>query len=155
MKDKYMILRFLAFYLMKEDFLRDKEGKLVRYTSNIDEFVGKTMYFLNKQEEPFINDLSIMFNETMGLAYKLRKKDAFRIPNSERKRPINMALMESLGYLFSKIRHYSTPEAFLYRINLLLKDKEFITSLTIRIDNTVSVEKRFEKIDELLEEFKI
>ncbi|MBL1308105.1 MAG: DUF262 domain-containing protein [Pseudomonas sp.] len=155
MKDKYMILRFLAFYLMKEDFLRDKAGNLVRYTSNIDEFVGKAMDFLNRQDESFINNLSIMFNDTMELAYKLRKKDAFRIPNNERKRPINMALMESLGYLFSKIRHSNTPEAFLNRINLLLQDKEFITSLTIRIDNTVSVEKRFEKIDELLEEFKI
>ena len=155
MKDRYMILRFISFYLWKEKVLKDKQGDLVKYTSNIDEFVGKTMYFLNKQDESFINNLSIMFNETMKLAYKLRKKDAFRIPNDERKRPINMALMESLGYLFSKIRHSNTPEAFLNRINLLLKDKEFVTSLTIRIDNTVSVEKRFEKIDELLEEFKI
>lgn len=155
MKDRYMILRFISFYLWKEKVLKDKQGDLVKYTSNIDEFVGKTMYFLNKQDESFINDLSIMFNETMELAYKLRKKDAFRIPNSERKRPINMALMESLGYLFSKIRNSNNPEIYLNKINSLLQDKDFITSLTIRIDNTVSVEKRFKKIDEVLEEFKI
>ena len=152
MKDKYMILRFISFYLWKEKLLKDKQAKLVKYTSNIDEFVGKTMYFLNKQDDSFINELSIMFNETMELAFMLRQKDAFRIPNNERKRPINMALMESLGYLFSKIRNVVNPEIYLERINQLLKDKEFITSLTIRIDNTVSVEKRFEKIDKVLEE---
>ncbi|QOY54007.1 DUF262 domain-containing protein [Candidatus Sulfurimonas marisnigri] len=155
MKDKYMILRFLAFYLWKEKLLKDAQGNFVEYASNIDEFVGKTMYFLNKQDEFYINDLSTMFNETMELAYKLRKKDAFRIPSNERKRPINMALMESLGYLFSKIRKADKPEVFLSKINSLLKDQDFITSLTIRIDNTVSVEKRFKKIDEVLEEYKI
>jgi hypothetical protein len=95
-----------------------------------------------------------MFNETMTLAYQLRDKDAFRIPNNERKRPINMALMESLGYLLSKIRKDNEPKRYVKKINTLLKDKDFITSLTIRIDNTVSVEKRFEKVDALLKEMK-
>jgi len=155
MKDRYMILRFLSFYLWKEKISKDKQGNLIKYTSNIDEFVGKTMYFINKQNESFIDDLSIMFDKTMQLAYTLRKNDAFRIPKNERKRPINMALMESLGYLFSKMINTTTSEIFLSRINSLLKDTDFITSLTIRIDNTVSVEKRFNKIDRLLEEFKV
>jgi len=150
MKDKYIILRFLAFYLWKEKTLKDKEGRLVEYASNIDEFVGKAMYFINHQDDIFVQNLKDMFSETMELAYKLRDKNAFRIPSKERKRPINMPLMESLGYLFSKIRKENNLDKYLDKIDNLLNDKEFITALTIRIDNTVSVEKRFEKIDEVL-----
>ncbi len=154
MKDKYMILRFLSFYLWKEKLLKDKQGNIVEYASNIDEFLGKTMYFLNKQDDSFIKNLSMMFGETMNLAFELRKNDAFRIPSTERKRPINMALMESLGYLFSKIRKDINIKNYLPKINALLKDKDFITALTIRIDNTTSVQKRFEKIDVLIKELK-
>lgn len=150
MKDKYLILRFFAFYLWKTKVLKDKDGELVKYASNIDEFVGKTMFFINRQNDSFIEELKVMFTESMQLAYKSRKKNAFRIPNKERKRPINMPLFESLGYLFSQIRKEDKIDRYLDKINNLLKDKEFITSLTIRIDNTVSVEKRFEKIDEVL-----
>jgi len=150
MKDKYLILRFIAFYLWKEKLLKDKEEKLVHYASNIDEFVGKTMSFINRQDDTFVEELKIMFIESMRLAYKLRKKNAFRIPNKDRKRPINMPLLESLGYLFSQIRNDINVDGYANKINDLLKDKEFITSLTIRIDNTVSVEKRFKKIDEVL-----
>lgn len=153
MKDKYMILRFLSFYLWKEKLLKDKQGNFVEYASNIDDFVGKTMYFLNKQNDTFIKDLTTMFKETMKLAYELRKKDAFRIPSNVRKRPINMALMESLGYLFSKLIKLEDYSKYITPINNLLEDKEFIDSLTIRIDNTTSVQKRFKKIDEIIEDF--
>lgn len=150
MKDKYLILRFLAFCLWKNKILKDKEGELVKYASNIDEFVGKTMFFINHQNNNFIKELKIMFNESMQVAYRLRKRDAFRIPNKDRKRPINMPLFESFGYLFSQIRNKKNIDNYLSEVNNLLKDREFITSLTIRIDNTASVEKRFEKIDKVL-----
>ncbi len=150
MKDKYLILRFLAFYLWKKEILKDKDGQLVKYASNIDEFVGKTMSFINHQDDGFIKELKTMFSETMELAYKLRGKNAFRIPNKDRKRPINMPLMESFGYLFSLLRDEKNVDKFRNKINSLLEDKDFIQSLTIRIDNTASVEKRFKKIDEVL-----
>ncbi len=150
MKDKYIILRFLAFYLWKEKLLKDKESKLVEYASNIDEFVGKTMYFINHQENEFLKELEDIFNSTMELAYNIRGKNAFRIPSKERKRPINMPLVESLGYLFAKISKNNNIDKYINNIDSLLKDTEFITALTIRIDNTASVEKRFKKIDEVL-----
>ena len=150
MKDKYLILRFLAFYLWKQKILKDKDGALVKYASNIDEFVGKAMYFINHQNDSFIKELKNMFSETMKLAYKLGDKNAFRIPNKDRKRPINMPLMESFGYLFSQLRDKENIDKYRGKIDSLLEDKEFIQSLTIRIDNTASVEQRFKKIDEVL-----
>ena len=133
-----------------EKLLTDKDGKFVDYKSDIDEFLGKTMSFLNIQSDEFVEDLTDTFNKTVQLAYQVRGKDVFRIPNTDRQRPINMALMDSLGYLFSKIKDTDNPKGFANSINSLLKDEEYIKSLTQRVDNTVSVLMRFKKIDAIL-----
>jgi uncharacterized protein with ParB-like and HNH nuclease domain len=150
MKDRYMVLRFIAFYLWKEKLLTDKDGNLVDYKSDIDEFLGKTMSFLNMQDNVFIEKLTATFDKTLKLAFQLRGKNVFRIPNDVRQRPINMALMDSLGYLFSKIKDTINPDGYSESINNLLHDEEYIKSLTQRVDNTSSVQMRFEKIDTIL-----
>lgn len=150
MKDKYMILRFLAFYLWKERVLKDKDGELIEYRSDMDEFVGKAMSFLNSIDEPFLKELSMIFNDAMSLAFFIGKENIFRIPSEERKRPINMALMESLGYLFSQIKNTKNPENYRDKIDSLLEDESYIKSLTQRVDSISSVETRFHKVDEVL-----
>jgi hypothetical protein len=152
MKDRYMILRFLAFYMWKQKITKDKEGKDIEYKSDIDDFLGKTMSFINRQDENFIKNISTMFDETMNLAYSLKGANVFRIPSNERKRPINMALMETLGYLCSQIRSTSNSSNYKNSISILLKDKDFLEALTQRVDSTPSVETRFDKIDKILKE---
>lgn len=152
MKDRYMILRFLAFYMWKQKITKDKEGKDIEYKSDIDDFLGKTMSFINRQDQNFIKNISTMFDETMNLAYSLKGANVFRIPSNERKRPINMALMETLGYLCSQIRSTSNSSNYKNSISILLKDKDFLEALTQRVDSTPSVETRFDKIDKILKE---
>jgi hypothetical protein len=152
MKDRYMILRFIAFYLWKEKLLIDKDKNIIDYKSDIDEFVGKTMSFINKQNEDFIEKLSNMFDETLKFAFKLRGKYVFRIPSEVKKRPINMALMDSLGYLFSKIRDCNNTEKYSDLIDNLFNDEDYIKSLTLRVDNKASVQTRFDKIEQILKE---
>lgn len=150
MKDRYMILRFLAFCLWKDKRLTDREGKIVEYKSDIDEFLGKTMDYINRLDDDAIENLTVFFEETMNVSFKLRGKDGFRIPGNERKRPINMALLESLGYLFSQIINYTDLESINDAINRLLNDEKFIESLTVRVDSSPSVKMRFDKIDYIL-----
>ncbi|RLA84514.1 MAG: DUF262 domain-containing protein [Epsilonproteobacteria bacterium] len=151
MRDRYMILRFISFYLYKQNLLKDKENNLVEYKSDIDEFVGKTMSFLNIQDDIYIENLSSVFYDTMKLAFKLRGKNVFRIPSKERKRPINMALMDSLGYLISQMIGIDNSKHNKI-IDDLLDNEEYLNSLTQRVDNRSSVEVRFDKIDEILKE---
>jgi hypothetical protein len=154
MKDKYMILRFLAFYLWKERLLVDRSAEIVEYKSDIDEFLGKTMDYINRLDDYTIDNLAVMFDETMSISFALRGEDGFRIPGNERKRPINMALMESLGYLFSQVRNYKNLAFINSAIDRLLGDVSFIESLTVRVDSSPSVKIRFDKIDYILWELK-
>ena len=153
MKDRYIILRFIAFYLWREKQLFTKKGESVEYKSDIDEFVGATMDHINRLDNGSIEQLEQMFNRVMEIAYKLGGEDVFRIPGNERKRPINMSLLESLGYFFSKIDINKDNNLYKRKIQELLMDKEYMTALTVRIDSSPSVKIRFDKVDTLLTGF--
>jgi len=150
MKDRYLILRFIAFYLWKKKKLI-YEGKPVEYKSDIDDFLGKTMEIINNMDDESINTLRTVFARAMKNSFEIFGKDGFRIPSKGRKRPINMALFESLSYLMSHkaIQYYK--ERIKKDIETLFSDKEFIKSLTERVDSSISVNLRFSKMDNILE----
>jgi len=145
MKDRYLILRFLAFYMYFENILKN-----IEYKSDIDDFLGKVMEFLNNSSDNLIYELKNIFLKSMKNSYKILGKDAFRIPNKERKRPINMALFETISYLMSfDIKNENLIKE---KINNLFNDIEFIESLTEKVDSSKSVEVRFNKVIKILKE---
>ncbi len=150
MKDRYLILRFLAFYMWKKQELI-YNGEKVEYKSDIDDFLGKTMEIINKMDEDQIKNLKQIFVKSMFNAYEILGEDGFRISSVERKRPINMALFETLGYLLSHdiitVDKQNTKNA----ISSLFDDDKFVESLTERVDSSRSVDIRFKKMDEVLE----
>ena len=153
MKDKYLILRFLSFYLYFENRLIDSNNKKIEYKSDIDDFLGKTMEFLNKSSDDLLNNLKYIFYKTMTNSYNILGKDAFRIPNKKKKRPINMALFESLSYFMSfDIVSKQKKELVKIKINEIFNDATFIESLTNRVDSSKSVEIRFSKMKDILKE---
>jgi len=151
MKDQYLALRFISFYLWwKKPF---DDIQYVEYKSNSpDDFLAKSMELINKLDNYKIKILEEDFIRAMENAYKIFGKTAFRLPakNSNKKRPVNMALYESLGYLLANRKiasfHYTKIRELFN--NLLTSDKEYIDSF-LSIDGTVSV--RFKKMDEIRE----
>jgi len=148
MKDRYLILRFLGFYLYFENKID------IKYKSDIDDFLGKIMEYINNSDDDFIENLKKIFKTSMSNVYNFLGNNAFRIPNNERKRPINMALFESLSYLMSFDIVNKNPNEVKRKINLLFNDKEFLNSLTERIDSSRSVEVRFSKMKNILKGLK-
>jgi len=148
MKDRYLILRFLGFYLYFENKID------IKYKSDIDDFLGKIMEYINNSDDDFIENLKKIFKTSMSNVYNFLGSNAFRIPNNERKRPINMALFESLSYLMSFDIVNKNPNEVKRKINVLFNDKEFLNSLTERIDSSRSVEVRFSKMKNILKGLK-
>ena len=154
MKDKYLILRFLSFYILHEN-LHPADREKIEYKSNMDEFLGKNMELLNRMDDGTISLLSEKFEVAMKNAYRIFSSDAFRLPGEAgRKRPINMALFESLSYLLSKI---TLSEGMVPMIKKAYREKieknqEVFRSLTYTIDSKKHITKRFEAMDELARE---
>ena len=156
MKDKYIILRAIGFYFWRNRQLLKKNGEKVRYRSDIEEFLGKTMEQLNRMSVEGLRELEELFCEVMDMAYHIRGEDAFRIPtDSGRRRPVSMTLFESLFYFFALLAEGEEeiePEEIQTAIDEMLEDSVFLTALTYNVDSKIHVDERFQMVTDKYEE---
>lgn len=152
MRDRYVILRFLAFYLVRS-------GKReTTYRSNIDDFLAETMKYLNGPGSSDIPSLEEVFHQAMDRSFRVLGGDAFRFPvQNTYRRPINMALFEVLAYLFATVPDAclkTMPSAELGSKIEVLKT-EFDNSGYFRgnVDSTPAIEYRFGSVERLLKDF--
>lgn len=150
MKDRYLVLRTIAFYLWKKKISKDN-GIIIEYRSDLEDFLSKSMRFLNQftfeidsiQNDTFtiseLNEKIISssdfylkvlqdFNEAMENAYRLFGDDCFRLPKDGKiRRPINMALFEVLVYFFIELRDEFPKKEKLIKQEYrnLVKNKKF------------------------------
>lgn len=151
MKDRYIILRAIAFDLYFHQELTDGNGKLFVYKSDMEDFLGTTMGYLNRCAKEKVQNIEKKFVDTMNTIYDVMGEDVFRLDStSERKRPVSMTLFETLFYLFDTIIQaeqevsYEDVRESVYRLK---KDKEFLNNLQKSVDSTSSVTTRFSIVE--------
>ena len=145
MKDQYLILRFLGFYLLKTHQLGDLD-----YKNDIDDFLAAVMTQINGYTDTQILELEKIFILAMTNCYQVLGNHAYRFDSSKRRRPINMGLFDSLSYALA----LPLPE----NINLS-QLKQSVESLkaymdqsklfTGSIDTRNAVKYRFDKADKI------
>jgi len=162
MKDKYLVLRFIGFYLWRKKRLvsvKEKGFPLVEYRSDLEDFLGKTMTFLNDQSGSlFCEQFPQLFDRTMKAYEVVLGQGCFRLPKKGNgpRRPISMALFETVSYLLielidlPKIKYGKIK----YEFNKILTDEDFVRSTTYIVDSNISVKKRFEIIEKIIKEIK-
>lgn len=149
MKDRYLILRFISFYLWKNNNLKDYNGNIIDYTSNRDDFLGKTMESINRMNDNEILEIENTFIIAMKTCFDILGDNCFRLPSSERKNPINMCLFETLSYLCSDSRIEKKQNLLKIKYIELVENDNFRNSLLYYVDNTLTVKKRFEIIENI------
>lgn len=156
MKDKYIILRALSFYLWKKDILKKKNGETVVYRSDIEEFLGYSMEYLNWVDDDSREELKSLFFKVMKRCYDTLGENAFRIPtDSGRRRPVSMTLFESLFYFVTLIeeKQRELPEgAERKALDDMLEDAVFLDTLTYNVDSAVHVQNRFDTVEQKCKE---
>lgn len=154
MKDKYVILRALCFYLLWRGNILDKNKKRMEYRSDMEELLGAGMNLFNKMDLDSIFLLKQLFDRTMTRAYQCLGKDGFRIPsNGKIRRPISMTLFETLFYYFTCFDKTSVSNLEMKKgVVELLQDEEYLRSLQHSVDSSVNVKKRFGKVKEKYKE---
>lgn len=145
MKDKYIILRFIGFYL-----LRTRQLGHLTYKSNIDDFLAEVMKVINTFVGPQLIEIKTIFDLAMRNCYQVLGDGAFRFISEENRnrRPINMGLFESLSYLLSVPLPDNIDVTLLKdRITSLKEEMDDSQMFTGLIDTQRGVEYRFDKID--------
>lgn len=149
MKDKYIILRGLSFYLWKTKESRANPSLLSDYKGDTEEFLANYMQYMNAMDGDALTCLGNTFLKAVAGAHKLLGQNVFRLPaknNSTIKKPINMALFEATVYLFTDLDFDKNKESLIASYHSLLEEIEFIQSF-LSIDSTVKY--RFSKMDEI------
>lgn len=162
MKDKYLVLRMIGFYLWRKGLLlsvKEKGSPPVEYRSDLEDFLGKTMLFLNDQAgKDFCHYFPDRFNKTMYACRNILGVGCFRQPKKGNgpRRPISMSLFETVSYLI--IEMIDLPEnlhiIIKEKFTKLLSDDDFITSTTYIVDSNKSVKKRFELVEKMIQEIR-
>lgn len=156
MKDKYIILRALSFYLWKKDILKKRNGEKAVYRSDIEEFLGYSMEYLNWVDDDSREKLKSLFFKVMKRCYDTLGENAFRIPtDSGRRRPVSMTLFESLFYFVTLIeeKQREVPEgAERKALDDMLEDAVFLDALTYNVDSAVHVQNRFDTVEQKCKE---
>lgn len=148
MKDKYIVLRFIAFYLWRTNQLKDRSGNIVEYKSDIDEFLGQTMEYLNSVREEILYEIEDKFTKAMINSYKVLGEDGFRLKNNgNRKSPINMNLFETWTYLMVLLNDRDIDKDLLiHKYDELISDKKFLDTIGSNRDSIAKVNERFDII---------
>ncbi len=105
MRDRYVVLRGISFYLYYTGELKDpySMGRL-EYKSDIDDFLARTMIFMNENlDEGQADKLYEKFISAYRRIYMELGEDAFRFSSNilyGKRRPVNMPLMEIITLVF-------------------------------------------------------
>ena len=155
MKDRYIILRALCFYLYWNKEMLDEKGKNIEYRSDMEEFLGAGMQLFNRISPDKLHKIEESFDFIMKRAYQCLGKDGFRIPSQGKtKRPISMTLFETLFYYYSLFPDEFELEKMKMGIQELLEDQEYLHSLQHSVDSSVNVKMRFGKVEKKFREIR-
>lgn len=163
MKDRYIILRFIAFYLYYNQHLyviSNGQRVLYQYMGDIDELLGLTMEHLNTFDLVQLNKIK---DETIASLKKVSYylgTNAFRLTDimsdgKVKRYPININIFETimLGMTYLPDCNESIREEVLASINSLKDSYTFRDSLNNHRDGEAKVAARYRMIRKTMEGF--
>lgn len=145
MRDRYLVLRFVAFYLLTTGQL---QGSAIQYKSDVDAFLASVMKFLNtKASALLIDHAKQACLNGLDSVYQVLGNEAFRFQSNSggNRRPVNMGLFEMLVFAFchidpTQLDHQKAKELIDYHKQNVDDEGLFSGS----IDTSDSVKTRFD-----------
>ena len=142
--------RFVAFYLYGEE-----------YDGNLEEFMGDALEKVSKMQQQDIDLILKSFDRSMQVCYKVLGSTAFKRPDPQepnRFLKTNKAVFEvlsvSIAHLTEKEQEVLVQRKNRFRNEIypLFKNEDFIESITSGTANTLQVEYRHTKVQQLIKQ---
>ena len=144
MKDREAVLRYLAFRIF--DYTKDYQGDM----SN---FLETTMKKINTMKSSETESLKDDFKRVMNITYEFFGKRNFRLPTTQTRGRISIAILESVAYFFS-----IKDDSFLkqHKIQIianferLIKNADYLDAVKNATSSKAKVISRFKLAQEVL-----
>ena len=146
MKDREAILRYLSFKLF--DYNENYQG-------DMNDFVERAMRKINKMFDEEILELQKDFERVMQFTYDFFGNRNFRIPFPEKntRGRVNIAVLESVGYFFSKQNDeflLKNKQAIINNFDQLLKNSNYLDAVQQSTGDKKRVVTRFNLAKKIL-----
>ena len=149
MKDKYIVTRFISFYLYKHNYYKNDDGELYIYKNDIDELLGKGMESLNSMPDNKLKNLEDMIIKALLSSVAILGGDAFRLVNEGKRGPINMNIFESIMFIMvelNSIRNCDRDPAIIRnKIVAWINSDDFRENIGNRRDSAVKLHWRIDE----------
>jgi hypothetical protein len=133
--------------MWKEDFIQ------FDYKSNLQEFLAEVMRKINTSDDRLVHKLEETFLSVMHQSYQVIGEDAFRFAASQNKRPINMALFETIAYFFAKYpANENSADTIKFHIEKLKIELDETQEFSKNADTAKGVEFRFQETIAILQD---
>ena len=154
MKEKYIILRFIAFYLYLSNKLVDEKGQQYEYKNDIDDLLGKTMDYMNSCDNKTIYEIKDVTEKGLENSYYYLGEDAFRLLKGEKRSPINMNIFETVMFVMHQLpqKNDNLKTKIIEKFKILLEDKIFLDSIGNHRDNWAKISVRFDLANEIVKD---
>jgi hypothetical protein len=147
MKDQEAILRYLSFRI--SDYKN-------QYKNNMDMFLGDALTRINLMTSNERDELKVDFKRVMVATHNFFGDNNFRLPTITTKGRINIAIMESVCYFFSKTSDQQlnkNKNKIILNYDLLLNNSEYKDSVQFATGDTRRVIRRFDLAQQILGRF--
>jgi hypothetical protein len=150
MADREMILRFIAFHRVKTEEYKQQD---------LDAFLRESMKAINSVPPEEVNRLIADFERSMQAAQSIFGEHAFRkfFEGQTRRLPINKALFEAVAVNLARLspRELKILEERRYAVMGgmadLMKDEQFLSSISYATGNARRVQRRFSGLRDMLQ----
>lgn len=152
MKDRYILLRYIAFELYFSNQLF-KNGQEYEYKNDMDEFLGIAMETINSMGDSQIEAIEKRTLVALQNARLIMGENAFRLIRTDGTRsPINMNVFEVVMHIMQKkgITTQYNRNYIQSRVNDMKKDDKFLDSIGDHRDSKQKILDRFEMADNVL-----
>ena len=153
MKDKYLITRFISFYLYFLNYYKEENGEQYVYKNDIDELLGKGMESLNLMPDDSIKQLENMTVNALMKSASILGKDAFRLINDGKRGPINMNVFEAIMFImveFNSVRDINIDSGKVKEeINKWINSDDFRENIGNRRDSVIKLRWRISEAHKL------
>ncbi len=153
MKDKYLLNRFIAFYLYRMGHLQDTTGQTYIYLGDMEELLGKSLDAVNHMTLDAVAKIEWLVKETLKKIYLCMGEDAFRMSFYEKrqKTPINMNIFETVMYafLFIDLQELKACDLIKIEIGELINSEQFHFNIQSHRDSAARLGWRLDSAETL------
>ena len=151
MKDRYILTRYITFYLYRNHALKDEKGEPYVYKDDIDELLGLGMDALNHMGEAELQKTEKLVLDGLKKSYFYLGEDGFRLSGGERRSPINMNVFETVMFImqFLPFEKETVKNRIRNEVKNLLDKKEFRENIGNHRDSAARLKWRLEQAEKV------